>query len=151
MEEKTFENLTQKSRWQVWKEAPWFRWYRSRLTNVRESRKQFIPMRWHFRFGRWENVGLFPFYKGNLAKVFDFFQWDVTWKSKYDFPRFEYNPMISIVFFWTWRAPGGLYRGRVLGAVPVDRPLVRRGHRQGTGELAVAGPQREFDMEGQVH
>ena len=103
MEDKTFENIAQKSRWQVWKEAPWFSWYRSRLTNVRKSRKQFIPMKWHFRFGRCENVDLFPCYKGNLAKVFDFFQWDVTWKSKFDSPRFEYNPMISIVFFWTWR------------------------------------------------
>ena len=92
-----------KKRWKTWKEAPWFQWSSQPFDEIECSKKHFIPMTWHFKAGQWGTVGMYPFYKGNLAKILDFFKWDLGWKDKFRTPRYEDPPMVAITFFWKWR------------------------------------------------
>ena len=85
-----------------WKEAPWFAFCIEKMKDLSGTRRYFKKLPAHVRFGRWEEVAMFPVYKGNLAKLIDFDWIDVMWKDKYDTPRYEYPPRIQLTLFWRW-------------------------------------------------
>lgn len=58
-------------------------------------KKYFKPLTRQVQFG--------PVYSKNYSKFIDFRVYDVTWKDKYDSPRHEYDPCISLVLFNKWK------------------------------------------------
>lgn len=71
----------------------------------------FIPLKCHFKFTR-KNA---PFmFANHYGKLFSIIIRDVQWKDKYNTPRHEENPFISIALFnkfffnWSWELPEGV-------------------------------------------
>lgn len=89
-----------KEHWKMWKNAPWVSWFCEKQKDLNDTEEFFLKLPRHIVFGKWREKAMFPVYKGNLAKLLDVDVVDVTWKDKYDTPRYEYAPRIQITLFW---------------------------------------------------
>jgi hypothetical protein len=79
----------------------WISWYiENPLKEYKEIKKYFKPLTKQIYFGKW-NVG-FPLSKDNCAKILNITCFSVTWKDKYNSPRHEHDPQLTIVFFRKW-------------------------------------------------
>lgn len=56
----------------------------------KKIKKFFLPLKPKFQLN---------FYRGNCAKILELNSFDLMWKDKYDTPRHEISPYISIVLF----------------------------------------------------
>lgn len=81
----------------------------TQLSILSELKSAFKSPKLHFWCGKRKNFPfLFGFPKG---KIFSFIKMDLQWKDKYETPRHEENPQISITLFgftflWYWSYPG---------------------------------------------
>ena len=69
--------------------------YRNPIRTVWKARKVFKFPRIKIYFGKYSGWG----YHEIDTFIFSLYSSDVLWKDKYDSPRLEYEPQISIVFF----------------------------------------------------
>lgn len=77
-------------------------WKGNPFKTMRKLRGIFIPLEMSLKIGKWNHIAILPVSKDVLGKVIDIFISDVIWKDKYDTPRYEYPPMITITFFRTF-------------------------------------------------
>ena len=60
------------------------------LKTYKKVKKFFLPLKPKFQLS---------FHKGNCAKILELNSFDVMWKDKYDTPRHELSPYITLVLF----------------------------------------------------
>lgn len=66
-----------------------------------KARKIFKIPKLKIYCGKWK-IGL-PIYSKNVLSLIDIYSYDLTWKDKYDIPRFEFPPSINIIIFKSWQ------------------------------------------------
>ena len=83
-----------------------FNWEKRK--DMKAIREVFIPLKCYFRFTKEYAPFMFA---NHYGKLFSIMIRDVQWKDKWDTPRHEENPFISIALFnklffnWTWKLP----------------------------------------------
>ena len=76
--------------------------------DMKAIREVFIPLKCYFRFTKEYAPFMFA---NHYGKLFSIIIRDVQWKDKWDTPRHEENPFISIALFnkfffnWSWGLP----------------------------------------------
>ena len=79
----------------------YFNWFiNNPLRTYWKVKKYFKPMTLHWYIGSKLMSPLPPY--GYCAKILDIYSTDVIWKDKYNTPRHEYDPCISITLFNKW-------------------------------------------------
>ena len=79
-----------------------------RQKDMKAIKEVFIPLKCYFKFTRKYAPFMFANHYGKLLSIIIR---DVQWKDKYNTPRYEESPFISIslfdkfVFNWTWELP----------------------------------------------
>lgn len=69
----------------------YFEWYyENPFTTYNKIKAFFKPLTWKWTWS---------FRKGNAAKIFEFNSFDVRWKDKWDSPRHEISPTITVSLF----------------------------------------------------
>ena len=69
----------------------YFEWYyENPFTTYKKIKAFFKPLTWKWTWS---------FRKGNAAKIFEFNSFDVRWKDKWDSPRHEVSPTITVSLF----------------------------------------------------
>ena len=69
----------------------YFEWYyENPFTTYKKIKAFFKPLTWKWTWN---------FRKGNAAKIFEFNSFDVRWKDKWDSPRHEVSPTITVSLF----------------------------------------------------
>ena len=84
----------------------YFNWDRQK--DMKAIKEVFISLKCHFKFTRRYAPFMYSYHYG---KLFSIVIRDVQWKDKYNTPRHEENPFITIGLFnyfffnWTWKLP----------------------------------------------
>ena len=79
----------------------YFNWFiNNPLRTYWKVKKYFRPMTLHWYIGSKLMSPIPPY--GHCAKILDIYSTDVIWKDKYNTPRHEYDPCISIILFNKW-------------------------------------------------
>ena len=84
----------------------YFNWDRQK--DMKAIKEAFIPLKCYFRFTRRYAPFMFSYHYGKLLSIIIR---DVQWKNKYNTPRHEENPFVTIGIFnyfffnWSWRLP----------------------------------------------
>ena len=83
-----------------------FNWEKRK--DMKAIKEVFIPLKCYFRFTKKYAPFMFA---NHYGKLFSIIIRDVQWKDKYNTPRHEENPFISIALFnklffnWSWKLP----------------------------------------------
>lgn len=70
------------------------------LKTYNKVKKYFKPLS---RFTQFSKVNIGSGFPMHYARILDIRSYDVMWKDKFNSPRHEYDPCISIVFFRKWK------------------------------------------------